>query len=270
MDWARAKTILIVTFFLLNIFLFIAILYTNSGLRFQSEYTRYAKEFLESRRIRIDTRIPEIRGKAEIINYSSREYDLDQLSEIVFGYQASKAESESSILISEGNESISIQGDVLTITDELSDGIDLFNDQTKFSQRILEYLNNIGYQKDTLNLQTVEETDKIKRVKYLLKYKNGLLFDQEIIAELSSVGVLSLSLTAKEAKQTNSPNPYEIMSAYQVLVMGNLPEGSVIQNMDFGYRKIGQDELYDSPVWRVVLSNGTTMYFNADTGEKLQ
>ena len=40
MDWAKVKTILIVIFLILNVFLFITNLYTDYDLGFQSDYAR--------------------------------------------------------------------------------------------------------------------------------------------------------------------------------------------------------------------------------------
>lgn len=271
MDWARAKTILIVTLLLLNIFLFVTILYTNSGIRFQSEYTRYAREYLESRNIQIDERIPDIRGKAEIINYpTNRKYNLDTLSQTVFGHKAEKTEEDGEVVIREGEEKIILNNEVLFIKDQLPDGKDLFIDLKGFSEKVLSYLKDLGYSKNTLSLQALEETDDIKRMTYVLTYKNGLLFDKKIMAELSKEGVLTLSLTAKEAKPAENPETFEVMSAYQVLVMGNLPTGTHIKSIHFGYRQIRAEELYDSPVWRFILEDGTTLFFNANTGERLQ
>jgi len=51
--------------------------------------------------------------------------------------------------------------------------------------------------------------------------------------------------------------------------MANLPEGSIVKSVDFGYKQISEGELYATPVWRVVLDGQGQLFFNAVTGEKL-
>ena len=58
MDWSKAKTILIISFLLFNIFLFLTIMLSDSEGVIQSDYIVYAEEYLRSKEITIDTKIP--------------------------------------------------------------------------------------------------------------------------------------------------------------------------------------------------------------------
>lgn len=267
MDWAKAKNILIAVFLLLNIFLFSTIVYTSSTLRFQSDYTRNAYEYLQSRDIQIDTKIPDTTGQVGKMVYDRKNFDFSYLTRYVFGNEVNQSISGDSILYSEGNEKIELVVDSLYIRDKLEDGLTLFSDSKTFSQKLYNYLDDIGYSRGKLSLQSQDETDHGKQMVFVLKHKKGLLFNQTITATIDAEGFLNLSIPAWEVKRTNDPS--EIISAYQVLVMSGLPNGSILKSVDFGYRQIVAGELYDTPVWRVILSDGAIYFYNAYTGEEL-
>ena len=125
----------------------------------------------------------------------------------------------------------------------------------------------MGYKKRNLSLVSELESEDAKHLTFLIKYQGALLFDQEINISLSKDGILELFLPVKIVKKYTAP--IEIITPYQLLVMANLPEGTIVSSVDFGYRQINEGELYATPVWRVVLDNNNHLYFNALTGGKL-
>jgi regulatory protein YycI of two-component signal transduction system YycFG len=269
MDWAKAKTIFIIVFLLLNIFLFGTILYTNSDLRFQSDYTRYAKQYLESRNITIESRIKNRTGEVGNLIYIAKRFNFNQLTRLVFGHDVSPVKENETVVYQEQDEKIMSMADTLYIRDKLSDGIDIFQDSKAFSNKVYKILNEAGYSRANLQLEAQGESKDAKWMNFILKFKNGLLFDQVITVSIDNEGFITLTLPAREVTGI-SDYKEEILSAYQVLVMGNLPEGSHIKSVDFGYIQASEGELYDSPVWRILFINGETSFFNAYTGEKLQ
>ncbi|NLU52242.1 MAG: hypothetical protein GXX10_05205 [Clostridiaceae bacterium] len=266
MDWSRAKTILIYLFIILNLFLLVTNVYTSSSIRFASDYTRQAKEYLNSREIRINANIPNISGEIGTIVYSQCEIDLNKLDKSVFE-NIKTGSKGSNIAINALNESMQIEDDEVYITYKLDSADHLFNDPDNFSQRALKYAEGLGYKKRDLHLLSQEKSDSLLRLTFVAKYKEALLFEQVISFELEPHGNLSVRFPARVVKRTNAPA--EVLSIYQVLVMAALPQGTTIERVDFGYKQLDEGEFYDTPVWRIVLDNGQTMFYNAYTGEKL-
>jgi hypothetical protein len=59
----------------------------------------------------------------------------------------------------------------------------------------------------------------------------------------------------------------DIISAYQILVMSEIPEYSVVKKIEFGWINASEQNYFETPVWRIELSSGKTTYYNAQTGE---
>mgnify|MGYP001165594047 FL=1 len=265
MDWARAKTILIIIFLALNVFLAATIIYTSNFSQ-AAEYNRYAMDFLKSRNIEIMTDLSKIPGKAKRILYTTREFDLQKLSELVFGTELPFEERGDALVCEKGMEIIALTDDQLTITDQNGFGHERFNDMDQFQRKAYSYLARLGFRKRDLCLDSVYEPDE-KILDFYVKYNGALLFDQKINVILLEDGTLKISVPAKIVKKNTAP--LEIISPYQLLVMANLPEGSIVKSVDFGYKQISEGELYATPVWRVVLDGQGQLFFNAVTGEKL-
>ena len=266
MDWSKAKTILIVVFLILNVFLLFTALYANSSHGFQ-DYARYAEEYLRQRNIEIDAKIPQITGQKGNIVYEARDFDFSQLTRYVFGHEVARTVTENSTVFAEDDNRIELTEDELMITSSLSDDSDRFKNSKAFLQMVYSFLDDIGYPQNNLTLQSSEETESTKAYVFNLKYKNDVLFDQFIRVDFQSDGLLTITVPAKEVKRVNHFNS-DILSAYQVLVMGGLPDGSVVKDVSFGYKQMSKGELFDTPAWRFLLSDGTVYFFDAYTGEK--
>jgi hypothetical protein len=267
MDWARAKNILIVAFIILNIFLLTTILYTNYNLRFQSDYTRYALNYLKSRNVKIECDIPDIGNKAGIIGYDIIEPDLGKLIKLVFGNKAEKTVENNSIIYEQGKKKIIFQEGMLTIIDTPDNYKSLITDSEKFNKKIYGYLKTVGIGQKELSIHREYAPDGKREAAFFIKYKGALLFDKTVTAEINENGLMTVSLPVMQIKETNIPE--EIISIYQIIVMSNLEQGSVLKSVDFGYKQINSDDVFDTPVWRIATDNNTPIFFNAYTGEEL-
>ncbi len=268
MDWAKAKTILIILFLLLNVFLFITLLDNNAVLTFKSDYARYATEFLQTRNIHIEAEIPNVKGKAGVLAFGSRAIDLEALSQTVFGKKVPAVQKDGITMIKDGDESIIIKGQTLTLTDKLSMGTDLYQDDKAFQDMLYDYLWSMGIQKKELSLPSKTLSGDQRIYDFYMTYKEYLLFEQPIQAILNREGVMTLTLPTREVKRIQSPS--EILSVYQVLVMGQLPQNATLSHVAFGFKRIGANDLFDSPVWHIRLEDGQSLYYNAYTGERVQ
>ncbi|NLX63997.1 MAG: hypothetical protein GX022_04380 [Clostridiaceae bacterium] len=267
MDWAKAKTILIITFLILNVFMLGMTVFISTNMSFTDDYIKYSKDYLASRNIEIKANIPDISGYTGKVLYSIREYDTDALCRVVFGKELPISDNGSGINIVVGEEIINISEDELYIKDKIPEGEIWFRDKTAFEDGIIEYLKNIGFDKSELLPEKSYESEHLKEMVYNIRYKNFRVFDQRITAQLSKEGFLILTAPNKIIKKDNGKG--EVISIYQILVMGGLPSNIVIENIDIGYRRISEGDLYGVPVWRIQLDDGTIMFYNGFTGEKL-
>lgn len=270
MNWSKAKTILIVIMLLLNVFLLAMTLFTNPTSLFANNYNRYAQSYLQSRNIEINTDIPKVPGTSAKIMYTAKEYDPEKLCTLVFGGIIPGSYNENSFFIEKGNESISLSESLLIITDHLNDGEELFSNSEKLKERLLKYMEALDFDKKSIVAGETEAFQDVKQIKFYIKYKSNFVFDHEITAKLSNEGLLTLWAPTKNVSNGNKGSgSNEILSAYQILVMGGLPAGARIEGVDFGYKQISEGDIFGNPVWRVILDDGTVLFYNAYTGVKL-
>lgn len=267
MDWSKAKTILIISFLLLNIFLFLTIMLSDSEGVIQSDYIVYAEEYLRSKEITIDTKIPKNSPNTGKIIYTPREYDIDSIAKGVFDKEVSIPVGEDTFIIEMDRKSLELSDKELIIVDELSNAKYNFDSENKLEDLIFSYLISLGYKKSDLTGGLIKTFSTSKEYEYTVKYRDALLFDLIINAEINNEGILTLSVPVWDIKKGNEKN--ELLSMYQILVMANLPSGSVIENVVFGYKQLFEGDLYGNPIWQVTLDSGRIIYYNAYTGEEI-
>ena len=267
MDWSKAKTILIISFLLINLFLFLTIMLSDSGGILQGKYIEYAEEYLGSKGITIHAKIPKHSSDVGKIVYTPREYDTSNIAKIVFGKEVSIPDKENLFIIEIGTKSMELSDKELYIVDELPDAKKLFGNDKRLEGVLYSYLKKLGYKKANINGGMIEESSSSKEYKYTVKYKKALVFDLSIRAQVDNEGMLTLSVPTWDVKKENEKK--ELLSPYQVLVMANIPNESTIENLVFGYKQFSEGDLYGNPIWQVTLSDGKSMYYNAYTGEEL-
>lgn len=267
MDWSKAKTILLITFLILNLFMFVMILFTGSGEVLKTDYTRYAKDYLASRDIEIKADIPRVSRYTGKVLYSTKKYDRYALCRLVFGEVLPLTENENIIDMIVGEEMLNLSEDELYIKDRLTEGELWFRDFKAFENNLIKYLRDIGFNKSNLYLEKASESEQIKEIVFSLKYKKLQVFDQKITAQLNKDGILTVSAPSREIKNENGTGG--VLSAYQVLVMGGLTSGSKVEKIEIGYKRINEGDLYGIPVWRIIVDDGIVMFYNGLTGERL-
>ena len=265
MDWSKAKTILIIVLLLLNIFLLTMTIFNNPANLFTDNYRKHALDYLSSRDIRIDTAIPGFSGPAAKTIFTAKEYDPQKLCRLVFGENMPVSFNGNTFDVKKDEESIKLTDEWLIINDKLSDGRDLYANPEKYRGRMQKYLKDIGY--NNVIAGGVTEEDGVIRVSFNLKIGNNIVFDHIITAELSNEGMLTISAPVRDIIKGNGKS--DILTAYQVLVTGGLPSGTHISDVDFGYNQVSEGDIFGTPVWRVILGDGTVLYYNAYTGARI-
>ncbi len=268
MDWGRAKTILIVLFSLLNVFLFGTIIYTNTTIRFNSDYTRYALAYMERRNISLNTSVPARGAKAPSLSYQAEELNIDPIASLISD-TANQVFSEVNGLRQwqDEKEYVLYADDYLKLSDQNPEGIVFTENRSEMASSLKKYLsrlnlNETGYVMDSLLL----EDGQWKGI-FSQRYKKEILFDNRLFITLDRENTLTLEGGVKKVKKALSPDA--ILTAYEILVLGNLPNDSVITVMDFGYMRVKEGDLFDTPVWRILLNDQEERFYNAYTGERV-
>lgn len=268
MDWSKTKTILIISFLLLNIFLFLTIMLSDSGGVFQSDYIKYAKRYLDSKDIIIESKVPRQVSKVGRIVYTPRVYDMSALANNIFGQTTSIPEKVDIFNLEIGTKRLQLSDKELYIIDQLPDGKSIFENDEKLEKEVFGYLKKLGYKKGILKGGKTKDLSTSKEFSYTVRHKDALVFDLTIWVKIDDDGVLSLSAPTWDVKKENVQN--QVLSPYQVLIMANLPNGSRIEDFVFGYLQFYEGDLYGNPVWQITLSKENRLFFDAYTGEKIE
>lgn len=245
----------------------VMLVFTSSNEPFTGDYNKYSKDYLASKNIEIKANIPRISKNTGKVLYSTKKYDIDALCKLVFGTKIPLSENGEVIDIVIGEETILLSEEELYIKDKISEQELWLREMKVFEDRLIKYLRSMGFKKSDLLLVKTSETEQEKEIIFDLKYKKLQVYDQRITARLNKEGILTISAPTKVIKSENGTG--NVISAYQILVMGGLPSNIVVDNIDIGYRMISEGDLYGVPAWRIELDDGTTMLYNGLTGEKL-
>jgi len=267
MEWSKAKTILLVLLILLNLFLLIGILLHGANFTLSDDYVQYAKKFLAERNITFKADPPSYNKASGMIEYKSRQINEDQVVKAVFGKAMKPVEQENGKRIwDEGNKILEIGNNSIRIRDFLPGIQESFDNPDELTGSLQAYIKRLGVVKNELVLESQVSIDaETREISFVEKYKEQLLFDNAITIQVSRDGRADLELICRDVNKVIGSD--EILSVYQILVMAGIPEHSVISSIDFGYKRINEEDLFDSPVWRIRFDNGKIDYYNAYTGD---
>lgn len=268
MEWSKAKTILLVLLILLNIFLLAGIILNGANFTLSDDYVQYAKKFLAERNITFKTDPPSYNKASGMIEYKSRQINEDQLVKAIFGKSMKPVEQEAGKRVwDEGNKYLEIGNNLILIRDSLPQLKESFGKPDELINDLQAYIKQLGVVKNEITVESRISSDaETMVISFVEKYKDQLLFDNAITVQVSRDGRADLELVCRDVNKVIGSD--EILSIYQILVMAGIPEHSVISSIDFGYKRINEEDLFDSPVWRIRFDNGQIEYYNAYTGDK--
>lgn len=273
MDWRRAKNILLAILVLLNIFLFINVMSVKDPFNITGKYQKDAKRALQAAGVIITGSIPTY---APVGRISFNQSDpalyagfIRQLTGVPI--EVSDGGWPYDQVLKNGGDTLTIQGDHFIYTSE--------NNREEFPSENLKKLDQSlkGWIRDKVGIKEVfiqdglVQSGKTINVDYVRKHKNLPLFSQRISLTLvegrltrmeGSIKILYAIKVSKAADEIISPNI--------VLLTGKDKVQGIVTSIDLGYLSLQGDDLYDTPVWRITLSSGHVVWFNAYTGEFLE
>ncbi|MDQ2087497.1 two-component system regulatory protein YycI [Herbivorax sp. ANBcel31] len=273
MDWSKAKSILIVIFISLNLFLGVVLIRAISEEGISQETIDNVKKALLNRGVVVNSEIPLYNKKTGTLPYRDESIDklgifenfLDIEKEVLNRDYKDKNQIEI-----EGKKIIFQNSDKFIYKDKnLSDNISV----NKNSEEVFDNLKFL-FEGTDIPVSEFEFDKKEDESTYMFrqKYNDFWIFENYISVRMSKEGVAYLECRYRKTDDIIQGN--EILSAYQVLIKNheNIKDIEIIA-IDLGFKEHiiedGTMELNDIPVWRVRTSNKEEMFFRVYDGEKV-
>lgn len=252
MNWSKAKNILIITFLLVNSFLFYIWINIDEGDsdRVDNEYRNMVIQLLDEHNIQIDTEIPSIDENIPDISVKYQIYNPND-------------DRYSKFNIPEHNKLITYESES---TERLYRGLD----KDKAKKIAIEFINQNGFNNNDIKLWSVTLDNDSYTIEYKQQY-NGMIFDDGFMKlKINGTGVYTFErrwLIVEDEKYNNKQriiDPYESI----MLVMDMLPKDkSKITDMALTYKMTVNEAINTqwfnidhgtlSPYWKIRFSDST-------------
>ncbi|HHW49712.1 MAG TPA: hypothetical protein GXX14_14000 [Clostridiaceae bacterium] len=276
MDWARSKTILIMTLVVFNIVLLVNICLYRSEQNISRETIKNAEDILNRRGVTLKCDIPLFDGKVPALVLESNGIgDLKLLDRLALQFNASKDKIKEGVKVQSGSKTLFYDGkNTITYADASPSGdIDIYS-KSEVEKYIRKYFSNLGFNMGSYILDefAVTEDNNIK-VTFIEKYKGYPIFSNYLKVVVSAEGIREFEYRHNKMKEQKG-NSNNIMPAYQVLLKNfTNNKDAVITGIDIGYKSSDSEnemkETTEWPKWRVrVEGQPEPLYFNAIDGKK--
>lgn len=266
MEWSKAKSILIFLFVVLNVFLLINILLSDSDIRLGTEYSKHVNSLLEARNIRIECPIPSYHANSGSIIYKDEDIDESRVVSFFLGHDAGDASNGEKVWEEDGKVLEIGHNSIIFKDSSPESGPDIGN-KDALDGELKRILHSLGMKPGDYVQDIWYQQDGRVYVRYVRTYKGQLLFDVYADFIVSSEGLEYAVINPREVSHTIAES--EILSAWQILAVSKIQENSVVSDIRFGYKQTHEGELYDSPVWRIRFKDGSAVFYNAYTGEEV-
>ncbi|MCL2057921.1 MAG: two-component system regulatory protein YycI [Oscillospiraceae bacterium] len=265
MDWARAKNILIILLFALNLTLAATIVSRVLGGGADRELYSSVTRILNDRGVVMQCDYPKQITSSELLIYGDGARFVEQCARALSGGGMGSAWVEmlgresliyTNMHPNEGLNTSTISALDTAIRRELGErGVDLAGFTTDYATRGGD--GNYFFQ-------------------YILDYKGKLVFDSIVNVTVNADGgITEISLSYREIKSASIDKLMKVIPAYQVLLKNYYDNGSVVASINIGF--MGQNTARENPfieseegaVWRVRLDDGTERFFEATYGDEI-
>ena len=265
MDWARAKNILIILLFALNITLTTAIVNRTIGGGADRELYSSVTRILNDRGVIMQCDYPKQITSSELLIYGDGARFVENCAR-AFNRRIRDAGWVEMI----GRESL------LYTNTRPDEGLNT-SSITALDTAIRQTLGEWGV--DLSSFTTDYATKGIDGsffFQYILDYKGKLVFDSNVNVTVNvDGGIVEISLSYREIKSASIDKLMKVIPAYQVLLKNIYENGSIVTSINIGF--MGQNTARENPfieseegaVWRVRLDDGSERFFEAAYGDEI-
>lgn len=273
MDWARAKSIILVLLLAFNIFLGWMLISRSLEKNTPAETIKNTVTILESRGVTLKCEIPRYKGDLPKLKCGSFTYDRNHLAGILLGEGYTKGAASANTPVT-GNESEKANTDTYVNGDSVLS----FTNNSSFVMTDINPNSNIGgfspkkaedWMRRTFGEKGLiggdyildnqgTKSDGTLQLVFVEKYNGSLLFSNYVKAIVSAKGLLRMEASYREINGFTSDKITDMIPAYQILLK-NIKGGEkqVITSIDLGYNDVidkestGPQSFEQLPVWRI-------------------
>lgn len=269
MDWSRAKNIILVLLIFLNIFLFINIINVKKSFELSGAYRANALKALNDSGIVIDCTIPFNNKPVQRISFI--ENDNTVYTEMIRRLTGINDENEiipgKDYYFYNNGKTLKLSENGFVFTDDTQSVILPAENRKKLDKALKAWIKKNRISQQNFILDSLYQEGDTVIAEYVQLYKKMPVFSNRIIfriknkylAEVEGSNRIFYSLKANKEDYVVSP---------EIVLLTNKDKISgEVESIDLGYFLAQEDELYDTPVWRIKLSSGKEELFNAFTGE---
>lgn len=276
MDWARAKSIILVLLIFFNIFLLSRVISFANEQNIPRITLQNTISILEKRGVGLECEIPRENSDKQRLIYGNVDYNKDMLIKKLIGNPDKTVDS------ADGSKTYENTGRMLIF---YSDGLITYTDKSPSlhinakEKDIRRFLEGTGLVNSSYILDDCSNKQgKGVVFNFIQKYKGCLVFDNYIKIIVTGKGVTYIETRSRQIKGLSPDKVSDISAAYQVL-LGNF-DGSrkvVITGIDMGYKNAGSQEQVNiesseqPPVWRIKLKGSNMpLYFRTSDGKEIK
>jgi len=268
MDWSRAKNIILVLLLFLNVFLFINIINVKKTFGSSSEYRAKAQQALAELGLEINCPLPSNNKPVQRISFVEK--DKNVYTEMIRSLMETKQEN---LLISEegyyytNGKTLKFIDNKFIFTDSTNIVTIPVDNQKRLDMTLKSWIRKNKISDESFVLNRIDEKDGTVIVEYVQLYKKMPVFNNKIVFTIENKVLVQVEGSIRIFYDLKVNKEDDAVSAEVVLLMNKDRIGAPVESIDLGYFLAQKDELYDTPVWRVRLSTGDDVLFNAFTGE---
>ncbi len=268
MDWYKAKNIILIMLILLNIFLFINVMNVKDAFKATGRFQKEAKQALEAAGVNIDTSIPSYSRPVGKISYMDDGTDIyGAIVKKIIGGTVDSTIDPLAEKWQDGTKTLSFSGNYFIYTDDAGLLVLSMEDEKKIQRQLLSWIKANGISKDTFIYDNQSQEGPVKIYEFVRKYRKFSLFDNKIRFYIQGEKLVKVEGSLKILYTIKPSKADEIVSANIVLLTGKDKVDGVVKAIELGYMQFEGEDIYDIPVWRVLLDSGKKVFYNAYTGE---
>lgn len=277
MDWARAKSIILLLLVVFNIFLLANIIGYAREQRVPAATIQNTEKILKSRGITLEFDIPRDSGALPRLNLNSALPDGPQLAAKLLGDGYIGGESDNTYINGSKKLTIDGTGELIYIDKSPAETVDITRIRTaeKYAR---DFLTARGLIDDSFILDGTRASDSGSvKLTFLEKYKGYLVYDNFAKVVVSEKGIKGLAWQRRSIAGLSQVRLANMAAAYQVLLANFDGSRSVtITGMDVGYKfEFSEDttsvQSEQPPAWRVKLRDAEEpLFFSAVDGKPIK
>ena len=277
MDWARAKSILILVFLTLNIFLLTYISIYRFGQGISRETITDTVQILGTKGIVLECEIPLYNDATPRLVYRNGRFNRERIVQKLMGIPGLSAEEiSSSMELTAGDRKLVFTDEnSFVFSDSAPAGSMDISGKDGTEKLLRGFLEDIGLKVTGFRLDGyIQNDDGSVTCIFTEKYKKFMVFDNYIRVVVSGNGVSRIECKYRNVKGF-SQDKVKVMPAHLVLLKNfGYGENTTVTGISIGFKGYGAEqnvmEYSEGPAWRITVKGSRPRYFKASDGEEIK